>query len=239
MDAEKIICCDGGNRGLEAAALMNGGMNNWNNNPFIYLVWMMFANRMWGNGEWGNVGNVQTAEIQAQLNALRNQMSDNQNSSLLMDGIKGNAAAINQLAQNLNCDFNTLNACCCDVRNGISQLGGQIGFSAERVINAVQMGDCNLIQALQNCCCQTQQSILKMGYEQQLATCQQTNQFMQRIDVLGNAMQQGFSQVAFQLPSVQILPGKENAHCSVSLHSIRVLLHTGRLYLLIRLNLSY
>lgn len=46
MDAEKIICCDKGNSGLEMAALMNNGMNGWNNNPFIYLVWMMFANRM-------------------------------------------------------------------------------------------------------------------------------------------------------------------------------------------------
>jgi len=33
------------------AAMMNGGMNNWCNNPFVYLVWMMFANRMWNNGE--------------------------------------------------------------------------------------------------------------------------------------------------------------------------------------------
>lgn len=37
----------------EMTALMNGGMNNWANNPFIYLVWMMFANRMWGNNKDG------------------------------------------------------------------------------------------------------------------------------------------------------------------------------------------
>ena len=34
---------------MAMAAMMNGGMNNWCNNPFIYLVWMMFANRFWGN----------------------------------------------------------------------------------------------------------------------------------------------------------------------------------------------
>lgn len=54
---EKIYCCDGNNNdallggilanqnkgvgGAEMAALMNNG-NNWMNNPFVYLVWMMF-----------------------------------------------------------------------------------------------------------------------------------------------------------------------------------------------------
>lgn len=51
-EVEKILCCDRGccnnnNDPLAMAAMMNGGMNNWQNNPFIYLVWMMFAQRMW------------------------------------------------------------------------------------------------------------------------------------------------------------------------------------------------
>lgn len=41
----------------------------------------------------------------------------------------------------------------------VLQVAGQVGFSAERVINAVNLGDCNVIQALQNCCCQTQRQI--------------------------------------------------------------------------------
>ena len=36
-----------------------------------------------------------------------------------MDGIKGVSGAISQLANNLNCDFNTLNNAICDVRSGI------------------------------------------------------------------------------------------------------------------------
>ena len=73
-----------------------------------------------------------------------------------MDGIKGNTTAIGQLATNLNCDFNTLNSAICDVKAGIQQVAGQVGFSAERVINAVNMGDCNVIQAIKDCCCTTQ-----------------------------------------------------------------------------------
>ena len=48
---DKILCCDrqNGSDPMAMAAMMNGGLNNQWNNPFIYLVWMMFARRMWGN----------------------------------------------------------------------------------------------------------------------------------------------------------------------------------------------
>lgn len=214
-EIDKILCCDkgGDNNPWAMAAAMNGGMNNgmWNN-PFVYLVWMMFAGRFFNNGGWDGVGNgqgQQNIEVQNQLQAIRSQMQDNQNSNLIMDAIKGNATAIGQLASNLNCDFNTLqNAICC-VKSAIEQVGGQVGFSAERVINAVNMGDCNVIQALKDCCCTTQKSILEMGYQNQLQNCQQTNTIMTGISGvntgvergfsnLGNIINQGFSQVGFQ-----------------------------------------
>lgn len=50
---DKILCCDKGNNSdpMAMAAMMNGGLNNQSNNPFIYLVWMMFARSIWGNDE--------------------------------------------------------------------------------------------------------------------------------------------------------------------------------------------
>lgn len=89
-------------------AAMNGGMGNQWNNPFIYLVWMMFAQRMWGN-DWNNGQNAQNVELQSQIQSLRSQIADNQNSNMIMDAIKGNGTALSQLASNLNCDFNALN----------------------------------------------------------------------------------------------------------------------------------
>lgn len=73
-----------------------------------------------------------------------------------MDAIRGNATAITQLASSLNCDFNALNNAICCVRSGIQEVAGNVNFSAERVINAINLGDANLTSALQNCCCQTQ-----------------------------------------------------------------------------------
>lgn len=196
-EIDKILCCDkGDNNPWAMAAAMNGGMNNgmWNN-PFVYLVWMMFAGRFFNNGSWYGVGNgqgQQNVEMQNQLQAIRSQLQDNQNSNLIMDAIKGNATAIGQLASNLNCDFNALqNAICC-VKSAIEHVGGQVGFSAERVINAVNMGDCNVIQALKDCCCATQKSILEIGYQNQLQNCQQTNTIMTGISGVNTGVERGF-----------------------------------------------
>lgn len=202
---EKIYCCDRDNDNLAAAILagrndrympeaMMGGQ--WNN-PFVYLVWMMFANRFFGNGDW-NGQNAQNIEVQTQLQDIRSQMQNNQNSNLLMDAIKGNYSALQQLAQNLNCDFNTLQQCCCNMQAAIQQVSGQVGFSAERVINAANMGNCQVIQALKDCCCNTQKEILQLGSDIRHQTCQQTYELREGQRNLGQAISQGFSQVAFQ-----------------------------------------
>lgn len=179
---------------MATAAMMNGGMGNQWNNPFIYLVWMMFAQRMWGNGCMDSNGNCNNPQI----TALQNQMQDNQNASLLMDGIKGVSGSIQQLAQNLNCDFNTLNSCCCDLRQAIAQVSGQVGFSAERVINAVNMGDCNVIQAIKDCCCTTQRQLGDLRADIQLQMCQQTGELRNGQRDLGVAISQGFASAAYE-----------------------------------------
>lgn len=196
MEAEKIICCDGarnndalawaamankGNDPMAMAAMMNGGMNSWNNSPWMYLIFLaLFGGGGFG---WGNRnGQVQDAEIQSKLNQLSTQMQDGNNTNLLMDAIKGNTTALGQLANNLNCDFNQLQSGVCAIQSAIQQVGGKVGYSAERVINAVNLGDMNIVQQLKDCCCQTQQNIIRMGYENQLG----------QKDIV-NGMQQGFS----------------------------------------------
>lgn len=178
---------------LAMASMMNN--NQWMNNPFIYLVFLM----MFGNGGfWGNRNGLQGAEIQSQLDSLRSQMADNQNSNLLMGAIQGNNCDLKTLASNLNCDFNQLQNSVCAVRSAIEQVGGKVGYSAERVINAANLGDMNIIQSLKDCCCQTQQNIIKMGYEQQLATCNQTNTLQNAIQYVATGVERGFSASSFQ-----------------------------------------
>jgi len=185
------------NDGLLSAALMNGN-NNWNNSPWMYLIFLaLFGGNGFGFGNRGNA--IQDAEIQGQIQSLRTQMSDNHNSDLLMSAIKGNNDALNTLGANLNCDFNQLQNAVCSVRSAIEQVGGQVGFSAERVINAVNLGDMNIVQQMKDCCCQTQQNIIKMGYENQLGQKDIENSMQRGFDFNNRSVERGFSSIGFQM----------------------------------------
>lgn len=127
------------------------------------------------------------------------EIADNQNSSLVMDAIRGNANAITQLASSLNCDFNALNNAICCVRSGIQEVAGNVNFSAERVINAINLGDANLTSALQNCCCQTQQNIIKMGYENQLGQKDIVNQMQTGFSYTNTGLERATSNLGFQM----------------------------------------
>ena len=208
---EKIYCCDRGHddNALAAAILANGNNRNWGygdsmgmwaNNPFAYLMFAtLFRNGGFGNWDGNGAGvATQGIETQAQLNAIRTQLQDNQNADCIKSAIQGNGFALSQLAQTLNIDFNTLQKCCCDVQAAIQQVAGKVGFSAERVINAVNMGDCNVIQALKDCCCQTQRQIADFRGDLFLQNCKDTAELRNGQRDLGQAITQGFSQVAFQ-----------------------------------------
>ena len=215
METEKIYCCDrGDNDNALAAAIMANGNNrrddwgpmtammnnNWMNNPFAYLMFLaLFRNGGfgWGNGNGAGPA-TQGIETQAQLNAIRTQLQDNQNADCIKSAVQGNAFAISQLAQTLNINFNTLQKCCCDVQAAIQQVAGQVGFSAERVINAVNLGDCNVIQALQNCCCQTQRQIADFRADIQLQNCKDTGELRNGQRDISAIVTQGFSQAGYE-----------------------------------------
>lgn len=149
------------------AMLNNGGMGGWNSNPFFYLIWMWMMRYMnWGYGDGQD--NPQYASLQA---AIR----DNHNSDLLMSAVKGNEAAIREFSATTGLNFSAVQNAICGVRSAIAEVGAQLGFSAERVINAVQQGDCGVIQAIKDSSCATNQNITRMGYENQLASERQTS----------------------------------------------------------------
>lgn len=216
--AEEVIkttsCCDammGGllgamanrdNNPLAMAAMMRDrdDADMWNN-PFAYMMMMGMMRYMYG-ADWNNRDNgadVQRAEIQSQIESLRNQMADNQNSNLLMGAIQGNGNDLKMLASNLNCDFNALQNSICGIQAGIQQLGGQVGFSAERVINAISQGNLQMTIALKDCCCQTQQNIIKMGYDNQLGQKDIVNQMQQGFSYTNSGIERAASNLGFQM----------------------------------------
>ena len=215
---EKVYCTgDGGNDNLAAALLargrdndpatmlaaMNGGMGGGWNNPFAYMMMLGMFRFMYGDG-WNNGqnGNVQRAEIQSQIDSLRNQMSDNHNSDLLMGAIQGNNQDLKTLAANLNCDFNALQSSVCGIQAAIKDVGGKVGFSAERVINAANLGNLNIIQLLKDCCCTTQQNINRMGYENQLGQKDIINAMQQGFCYTNTGLERGFSNIGNLIQTV-------------------------------------
>lgn len=218
--AEEVIkttsCCNDAMMGGLLGAMANRDNNNplamaammrdrddadmWNN-PFAYMMMMGMMRYMYG-ADWNNRDNgadVQRAEIQSQIESLRNQMSDNQNSNLLMGAIQGNGNDLKMLASNLNCDFNALQNSICGIQAGIQQLGGQVGFSAERVINAISQGNLQMTIALKDCCCQTQQNIIKMGYDNQLGQKDIVNQMQQGFSYTNTGIERAASNLGFQM----------------------------------------
>lgn len=184
-----------------AAMMRNRDDDDMWNNPFAYMMMMGMMRYMYG-ADWNNRDNgadVQRAEIQSQIESLRNQMADNQNSNLLMGAIQGNGNDLKMLASNLNCDFNALQNSICGIQAGIQQLGGQVGFSAERVINAISQGDLQMTIALKDCCCQTQQNIIRMGYENQMGQKDIINQMQQGFSYTNTGIERAASNLGFQM----------------------------------------
>lgn len=229
---EKIYCMpDNGpmyaamannNNVAEMAALLNNNNNNWNNNPFAYMMFLAlfsqwgFGGRGYGYGngcDCGATAAVQGSEIMSRMNQLTNQLSDNHNNDLVMGAIRGNHDAMHELASNLNVGFRDIALAASNVQSAITQVSGNIGTSAEKVINGVLLGNKDLTSAIQNCCCENKMGVLKMGYDNQIATLNQTNTLQERLTNIANGISSGFSSTAYenQRQTCDIInSGKEN-----------------------------
>ena len=195
-----------GNNDLTTLALLggNGGGfgNNWMNNPFMYLVWMWMMRWMNG-GDWGNNNGdgcykALEASTQRQIQTLSDQMNDNHTTDLLMQAIQGNNNAIQEAASRLGCDVNAIASAIQGVRSDIASVGSQLGFSSERIINAVNQGDCGVIQALKDCCCETQKSILTNNYENRIAIGDATRSLKDSVNYVGLQVEKGFSNTNYE-----------------------------------------
>ena len=160
----------------------------------MYLVWM-YMMRWMNGGDWNNGGcqNAMEASTQRQIQTLSDQMNDNHTADLIMSAIQGNNSAVQDLRTRLSCDVNAISSAIQGVRSDIAAVASQTGFSAERIINAVNQGDCGVIQALKDCCCETQKSILTQNYENRIAISNATNSLKDTVNYVGLQVEKGFS----------------------------------------------
>ena len=151
-----------GSKGVDPGllALLNqgrGSQDQWGGSwwfIWIILLWFCWGGNGFGN-RFGNGGDV--------------------GREYLMSAIQGNGNAINQLASSLNCSTQQLQSALCNIQGLIANVGNQVGMSSQQIINAFQSGNQAVLTQIADCCCRTQNAITTMGYENQLAMCNQTN----------------------------------------------------------------
>lgn len=160
--------------GMDAASMMAMQQNSMFNNPWAYLILLsIFQNGGFGN-RFGN-GGVNAVDVDAKLNALSNQISQNQSTDSILSAIQGNTFAQSQLAQNLNVDYNAIVQAVNTVNMGIAQTAAQTGMSIAGVQSAISSGNLSLIQSMKDCCCNIRSEVLQQGFNGQLQTVEQTN----------------------------------------------------------------
>lgn len=131
------------------------------------LIWNGIGFGNWGMGNWGNGGGAAAASLGAQATAIGN-------TDTILRAIDGTDADVRLLATTLNSDVNTVKTNLSTLQNGLTQLSGQTGLSAQQIINAIQAGDATIASQLCQCCCEMKQLVTSQGYENQIRTLQQT-----------------------------------------------------------------
>lgn len=150
-----------------------GGNGSWIWILFLWLIWGANGNG-WGNNGFGGNG------------FLSNQISNDTGRELLMNAIQGNGTAIQNLANLLNTEVNTVQNGIFTLNNAITSVGTQVGMSGLQIQNAIQSGNASIASQICQCCCENRLAICEQTNTlqaqiaanqaaDQLAVCQQTN----------------------------------------------------------------
>lgn len=188
-DEKTIIMPDNQNNGwgnIPAVLALNGlGYNNgygYNNGGFFGgsgfgagILGGLLGGLIWGGlgnnglfGWGGNGGGAAAASLGAQATA-------NTNAETILRAIDGSDSDIRLLATTLNSDVNAVKSNLSTIQNGLTQIAGQTGLSAQQIVNAIQQGDASLASQLCQCCCEMRQLTVEQGYQNQIRTLEQTS----------------------------------------------------------------
>lgn len=136
------------------------GEGSW----FIWILFLLVFAGGWGNGGFG--GNANNAY----------------GANCLLSAIDGNGDAINQLAATLHCDVNQIQTALCSLQSNIQSVGSQVGLSGQQIINAIQSGNCTIANQLATCCCDVKNLVTTQGYENRIASSENTAAIISKID---------------------------------------------------------
>ena len=163
---------------INSALDRNNGSSGWGNGDggFLWiLLVLLLGGGAWGNGWGGGRGGATGGAAESVDRAVAQARADGLSDQVVIDAIQGNQTAISQLASTLHCDINSIQTVLCGMDKSIMQVGNQVGLTSTQIINAIQAGNCQITQAIADCCCKTQTAILTQGYETRIQNMEQTN----------------------------------------------------------------
>ena len=152
-------------------ALMNNG-GGFGGGNWMWIIFLFFLYGWGGNGMFGGRG----------FGGLGNQINQDYGTGLLLQAINGNGTAISQLASTLNCDVNSIRTAIDSVSSSICQLGNSVNMNSAQIISAINQGNQTLSSQLAQCCCDNKLLITTQGYENRIATAEQTAFLGAKID---------------------------------------------------------
>lgn len=159
-------------------AMMNGGNGGFGGNGnWLWVIFLFFLYGWGGNGLLGRGGS-----------GLANEINNDHGRGLLLQAINGNGTAISQLATTLNCDVNAIQTAINSVQSSIQSVGSQVGMTGQQIINSIQSGNQAIASQLAQCCCDNKLLVTTQGYENRIATLQQTELLGSKIDTNASAV---------------------------------------------------
>lgn len=165
------------NRGIDPSVLALMNNNDGFGNNGSWFIWILFLAVMWGGFGGRGFGGYGDGN-----GFLASQINNDYGRDVLLQAINGNGDAVRQLASTLHCDINTIQSTLCSLGSQIQSVGSTVGLTGQQIINAVQAGNCDVASQLAACCCEVKNLVTTQGYENRLATIDQTATIVGKID---------------------------------------------------------
>ena len=194
FDSTALIASLMGNRGVDPnlmALIQNASKNQdaWGGGG-MWWIWVIIMFWLWG-------GNGNMFGRNGMADGIPNQLNNDFGREVLLQAINGNGTALSQLATTLNCDVNALQTAIGQVQSSIQSIANQVGMTGQQIINSIQQGNCQLGNQLAQCCCNIQDSITRINYENQISNLNQTNTLQNSINFVNSSVERGFAATAY------------------------------------------
>lgn len=178
------------NKGIDPAALvamLDNKRDGWGSDGAIWIVLLfLFMLGMGGNGVFGRNGVGGTAEGLGVAGVDRTIVNQSNYEQLLNAiGTQGTRQemAVQNLANALNCDVNSIKTALCTIDKDLALTGGDIKSAIQNcccnISNLVSSTSCATQRAIENQGCQTREAISGLGFQMQTIDAA-TRQFIQQ-----------------------------------------------------------